>query len=60
MKYKAIGITSLAVIIVLGSINWQYVFGIDTQNAAISIGTHLKKRPAKQRTPAANFAHTCP
>lgn len=31
MKYKAIGITALAVILVLGSINWQYVFGIDTQ-----------------------------
>ncbi len=47
MKYKAIGITSLAVILVLGSINWQYVFGIDTQKRFHQHWDAPQKTPCK-------------
>ena len=47
MKYKAIGITALAVILVLGSINWQYVFGIDTQKRYHQHWDAPQKTPCK-------------
>lgn len=47
MKYKAIGITALAVILVLGSINWQYVFGIDTQKRYEQHWDAPQKTPCK-------------
>lgn len=32
MKYKVLGITALVIILILGSVNWNCVFGIETQS----------------------------
>ena len=58
MKYKFIGAIACIAILLVGSLNWNLLFGLTTENAFISIYLMCQNKNASKPIMTASFALT--